>query len=98
MAQFDIHRVGRGDLIIDCQSDLLSDFNTRFVVPLTLRQGGAPPASRLNPIFTVAGREYVMRTQFASTVERRLLGEVVASLDDHSFEIVGAIDMLIAGV
>ena len=98
MAQFDVHRLGRdGGLVIDCQSELLSAFSTRLVVPLTPRDG-IEPVARLNPIFTIHGEDYVMRTQFASTLERRALGEVVASLEERSFEIVGAIDMLISGI
>lgn len=99
MAQFDVHPLRRdGGLVIDCQSELLSNLTTRFVVPLTARQSGPEPAKRLNPIFKVGEQEYVMRTQFAATVPKRELGEAIVSLNARSFEIVGALDVLISGV
>lgn len=39
-----------------------------------------------------------MRTQFAATVPKRELGEAIVSLNARSFEIVGALDVLISGV
>ena len=37
MARFDVYRgTGGADLHHDCQSDLLRDLNTRFVVPMQL--------------------------------------------------------------
>lgn len=99
MAQFDVHWLTRGnELVVDCQSDLLDRLNTRFVVPLVGRREAPAPAARLNPMFAIRGQDYVMVTQFAAAVDRRQLGEVVLSLRDHSFEIVGAIDVLISGV
>lgn len=97
MAQYDIHRLGDG-LVIDCQADLLNYLNTRIVVPLIPRAEAPVPARRFNPIFIVHGVEHVMDTQYASAVERRQLGEVVASLADHAFEIIDAFDVLISGV
>ncbi len=97
MAQFDVHRLGNG-LVIDCQADLLDQLNSRFVVPLLLRNGAPPPAKRLNPVFKVAGKAYVMATQMASAVQRKELGEVIHSLADRSFEITSALDVLISGV
>src|SRR4051794_4443477 len=99
MAQFDVYRLNSGDgLVVDCQSDLLDHLNTRFVVPL-VQLGQAPsPARRLNPVFAIGGRDYVMVTQFAAAVERRELREVVISLRDRSFEVVGALDVLLSGV
>jgi hypothetical protein len=58
----------------------------------------AMPARRFNPVFAIGAADYVMRTQFIAAVESRLLGNVVGSLADHSFEITDAIDILISGV
>jgi toxin CcdB len=95
--QFDVHRLGEG-LVIDCQADLLDQLNSRFVVPLLPRDASPIPAHRLNPVFEVAGGEYVMATQMAAAVQRRDLGEIVHSLADRSFEITAALDVLISGV
>jgi toxin CcdB len=97
VAQFDIHRLG-GGFAIDCQSDLLDQIDSRFVVPL-VPLGDAPKvAQRLNPVFTVDGQEHVMLTQAAAAVRRRDLGAVVGSLAERSFEITGALDVLVSGV
>ena len=92
-----MHRLGNG-LVIDCQSDLLSHLNTRFVVPLIPRNHAPKPARRFNPVFAIDGADQVMDTQFASAVERRELGAIVVSLADRSFEITDALDVLISGV
>jgi len=97
MAQFDVHRLGDA-LVLDCQSDLLSHIGSRLVVPL-VRQTEAPtPANRLNPIFGIDGANYVMMTESAGAIQTRQLGPVIASLADRSFDITGALDVLISGV
>ena len=97
MAQFDVHRWDDG-LVIDCQADLISQIDSRFVVPLVPRANAPKVAQRLNPIFEIEGNDYVMLTQLGSAVMRRHLGAVVASLSQRSFEITSAIDVLISGV
>lgn len=97
MAQFDVHDLA-GTLVIDCQSDLLARLESRLVVPLVPRSDAPQIAQRLNPVFEIGGQEFVMLTQAASAVRRRELGEVVLSLSPQSFEITGAIDVLISGV
>jgi toxin CcdB len=98
MAKYDVfaRRSGAGYLL-DCQADLLSRLNTRFVVPL-LPAGEAPkPAARLNPVFELEGKSCVMVTQFAAAVPAAELGERVASLRDRDTAILNALDMLISG-
>lgn len=97
MAQFDVHRLGEG-LVIDCQSDLLSHIASRFVVPLVHVANAPRAAPRLNPVFVVEGEEFVMVTESAAAVRSRQLGPIVASLAERSFEITGALDVLISGV
>ncbi len=97
MSQFDVHRLGNG-LVIDCQSDLLAHLNTRVVVPLIRLDQAPTPARRLNPVFSIDSVDHVMDTQFAGAVERRLLGAVVSSLADRSFEVIDAFDVLLSGV
>ena len=97
MAQFHVHQLSGGRLAIDCQADLLGHLASRFVVPLVALDK-AMPAKRLNPVFSIQGRDYVMLTEAAAAVSVRELGEVVASLADRSFEITGALDVLIGGV
>ena len=97
MAQFDVHRLSRGRLVVDCQSGLLDYLASRFVVPL-VPLDKAVPAKRLNPVFSIQGRDYVMLTEAAAAVPVRELGEIIGSLSDRSFEMTGAVDVLISGV
>ncbi len=97
MAQFDVYWLGE-ELIVDCQSDLLSELNSRVVVPLIPSLRAPKRAGRFNPVFTIDGDDLVMTTQFIGAVDRGQLGKAVASLADHSYEITGAIDVLTGGV
>ncbi len=97
MAQFEVYRLGSA-LVVDCQSDLLSQIDSRFVAPLVPRSDAPPAVSGLNPVLKIRGEDYVMLTQSAGAVRRRELGEVIASLAERSFEITNAIDVLVSGV
>ena len=99
MARFDVHANPDGPgYLLDCQADLLSHLTTRFVVPLLPLVLAPKPAARLNPVFPIGNAEHVMVTQFAAAVERRELGERVASLADAHEVIVAALDMLVTGI
>lgn len=98
MAKFDVYRQKQGGwLVLDCQADLLSDLNTRLVVPLLPIDQAPKPAIRLNPIFDVEGERLVMVTQFAASVPIRELGEIVQSLSPEQDAVSAALDMLIVG-
>ena len=98
MARHDVYRNTEGPgFLLDCQADLLSRLNTRFVVPL-LPPDEAPLASaRLNPSFLVEGEPVVMYTQFAASVPASQLAEPVQSLAEEHSAIMNALDMLITG-
>ncbi|SNS86389.1 CcdB family protein [Sphingopyxis indica] len=98
MAQFDVWRTRDGDLVIDCQSELLTHLNTRLVVPLLHADQFDVVAHRLNPLFTVEETSYVMYTQFAAAIPVSQLGEVVMSLNEEGLTITGALDVLLTGV
>ena len=95
LAQFDVYRV-RGDvLVIDCQSDLLADLPTRFVVPL--RPTDIVALKRLTPTFVIDGNALTMITPLARAIDVRDIEDTVATLDAEQFEIKTALDMLISG-
>jgi toxin CcdB len=97
MAQFDVNRSSDGSaLLLDCQSDLLDHFDTRFVAPLVPTQT-AEKLSRLHPVFKIDGKQHVMATQLASAMASADIGERVWSLAEHRYEIMNALDMLISG-
>ena len=99
MAQFDVHANPNGPgLLLDCQSDLLSDLETRLVIPLLPPEVAPKPCGRLNPAFDIRGERFVMVTQYGAALELRELGLKLASLADRHIEIVGALDVLITGV
>jgi toxin CcdB len=97
MAQFDVYRLAGGELALDVQTDLLSGFQTRVVVPL-VPPGDAPVAHpRLNPIFEIGGSRYMLVPQSLIALENRELGKTVASLDDRFDAIRSALDMIFLG-
>lgn len=97
MAQFDVYRTSSGELVVDCQSDFFSNYNSRVVVPLLIPDDALPAMKRLNPIFTIGDHKRVMMTEFATAMPTRALGEKVASLAEHDLTIKSALDMLISG-
>ncbi len=98
MARFDVYEnQGGNGYLLDVQSDLLNDLNTRIVVPLMPMSSAPEPAERLNPVFEVAGEEVVMITQFMAAVAERELREQVGGLHEQYQEISNALDMLFLG-
>ena len=98
MARFDVYRYrDRDGLVLDCQSNLLSDLSTRFVVPLMPRDAAPIPARRLNPALVIDGRDWVMVTQFAAAIPVRKLGPLLMSLASEDMAITNAVDMLVSG-
>jgi toxin CcdB len=95
MAKFDVYEDGEGEYWLDCQSNLLSALNSRLVVPLRSSDVHDGSDRRLNPRFTLFGREQVMLTHFAAAVPARLLRHPVASLVSAEYEIGRALDVLI---
>ena len=99
MPQFAVHQLrNRPGLVLDCQTDLLTDIETRFVVPLVAREQAPAPVRQLNPVFAIEGAEYVMLTQSAAAVRRSELGDEVASLAGYRHQIIEALDFLLTGV
>ncbi len=97
MARFDVYAGSRGrGYLLNCQTDLLSDLETRVVVPLLLASG-VPRATRLNPVFNVGADQVVMSTQLMFAIPRERLGSPIASLTEHHTAIMNALDMLLTG-
>jgi len=94
MAQFDVHRLAGGGLVIDCQADDLATIGTRFVIPLAKPGESAPTTPRLHPQFDVSGETWVLMTEFAAAIRTSQLGDKIASLAEERFRILGAIDVL----
>ena len=98
MARFDVNPNPSGDgYLLNVQSDLLSDLNTRLVVPLMSRSFAPKPAKRLNPTFELNSETFVMMTQFMAAVPTGILKNSAGNLDSEFEKITAAIDMIMQG-
>jgi toxin CcdB len=99
MAQFDFYQPVQGGAIwLDCQTELMDEFATRFVVPLIPVESALKPARHLNPVFEISGANYVMATHLAGAVLVSELPKRAGSLAEHRYEILNALDFLLTGV
>lgn len=107
MAQFDVYRnSGKYSrivpFVVDVQSDILSNFDTRVVIPLQsaefIRSENIDIISELNPLLTVCDTEVILATQQMAAVHNRELGKKVDSLDANRLEIISALDVLTGGI
>jgi len=84
---------------VDVQNSLLSDLNTRLVIPF------AKPSSlnnaeveRLCPLIPINGRNYVLLSHQLTSVPISALSKEEVSIESFRYEILDAIDMLITGI
>lgn len=84
--------------LLDVQADLLSELETRAVVPLVPVALFSRRARGLHPEFSVLGERVVMATHLIAAIRQRDLGKQVASVRDQRSMIVAAIDVLLSGV
>lgn len=84
---------------VDVQNSLLSDLNTRLVIPF------AKPSSlnnaeveRLCPLIPINGRNYVLLSHQLTSVPISALSKEEVSIEPYRYEILDAIDMLITGI
>ncbi|SLN76311.1 CcdB family protein [Ruegeria meonggei] len=98
MPKYDVFPNPSGDgFLLDVQTDLLSDLNTRVVVPLLPKTKAPKPATRLNPVFEINGEHVVMATHFLAAVPVGILKSQVCDLKDEFEQITVAVDMLMQG-
>jgi len=84
MPKYDVYSNPSGDgFLLDIQTDLFSDLNTRVVVPLLPKLKAPKPATRLNPVFGINGELVVMATQFLATMPVGILKSQVGDLKDE---------------
>ena len=98
MARFDVYAFSdRAGLLLDVQADLLDELNSRIVVPLLELSDAPKPAKRLNPLFEIEGKPYVMATQFLASISRTQLKKPKLNLSNYSDKITDALDMVFQG-
>jgi toxin CcdB len=84
--------------LVDVQSDLLEQLQTRVVIPLTRTAGLAKkPLIQLTPALTFDGESYVLMTPQLAGVARAELGAPAGSLGGERNAIIAAMDFLLTG-
>lgn len=99
MARYDVYRDPRGseNLLVCIQADLFDQFETRMAIPLLPESPGVVPLKKLNPVFTIEERRYVLHTQLMLSVPVSALRVRVADVEAHRDEITAALDFLFSG-
>lgn len=84
---------------VDVQNVLLSDLNSRLVIPLISHDSlGQTDTKRLCPVIQLDGGDFVLLTHQMTSVPKSILKTEVTSLEEFRYEILAAIDMLITGI
>lgn len=101
MARFDVYRFASkaAPLVLDVQSDILSDLKSRVVVPLApASEAGKEELPRLKPRIGVEGKDYILMTTDIAALPVGRLGEHVANVEaEFRDEITKALDFLFFG-
>jgi toxin CcdB len=104
MAQFTVYRNKNArtrttfPLLVDIQSNLLDDLQTRVVIPLSKSTHLTnKPLAQLTPILKFEGESYVLMTPELAGIARSDLGPPAGSLAEHRDVILGATDFLLTG-
>ena len=84
--------------LLDVQSDIIDELNTRLVIPLfLLDEVNGRPARRLTPVLNVDGEDFLVMTHEMASVHQSQLGEEVVSVREHRQAIKNALDFLLDG-
>ena len=98
MAKYDVFVNPNGDgYLLEVQTDLLDELKTRVVVPLIPYSSDIKTLRRLNPVFTIGGKQYFMFTHLIATVPAAPLAEPRANLAGSDDQIDAALEMLFQG-
>ncbi len=105
MAQFTLYKNEESSsnktypYFIDVQNALLSDLNSRLVIPLSAHEAlNNTDAKCLCPVIHLDEGNFVLLTHQMTSVPKSILKAEVASLENFRYEILAAIDMLISGI
>ncbi len=97
--RFDVFRDPRGtdNLLLIVQADDFDGLDTRLAIPLLPEHPRRRPITKLNPVFEIAGRGYVLYTQHMLAVPKQALKDRVANMWDRRDDITTAVDFLLQG-
>jgi toxin CcdB len=105
MPQLTVHRnrnpqsLAAVPFLLDVQHDLLSDLETRVVIPLrpvSAMQG--KPLKRLMPVLEIEGERFILLTPQMAGIPKSELGTPVTRVEHYRSEIIAAIDFLLTGL
>lgn len=98
MARYDVFPNPDGPgFALDVQTDLLEGFDTRLVAPLVEKTPKLTLIPRLNPVFEIDGKPYVMATHLLLALPQSLLRNRKANFADRHDDIIAALDMIVHG-
>jgi toxin CcdB len=100
LARFDLYRVDRWHvpLMVDVQSELLGEIDSRVVVPLRpVTKTIEVTLPRLKPILHIGDQDYILVTTDLGAQPKRWLGQPIGNIAKHRDEIVAALDFLFQG-
>ena len=104
MAQFDVYRnpnsAGRSAVpyLVALQSDMLDQLPSRWVAPLKPSKNIAHRIEGLMPEVKVEGKKFTVFMYESAAIPAKTLGNRIASLESHRFELIRAVDILISGI
>lgn len=82
--------------LLDIQSDIIDDLNTRLAIPLYPLTGlRSQPSRRLNPLLEINGTPYLLLTHAMASVRKAQPGAEVCSVEQYRYQIKSAIDFLL---
>jgi toxin CcdB len=85
--------------LIDVQSELLGNLETRLVIPLVKAEElGRHQIKNLNPRIRVNEDEFFAMTQQMAAISKAILGKVIDKVQFSRTEILNSIDFLITGI
>ena len=87
-------------LLLNVQSDLISETGTRVIVPMVLATRGRHPSpiSSLAPVMDVNGKPYVLVVPLLAATDIADLGTLEADFSQQRPAIMAALDLLISGI
>ena len=97
MGRYSVYRLRSGELVVDCQADLLAHLQTRIVAPLVPADDVPRPMKRLNPSFLVDGASLLLATHLVGAIHVDDIVEEVTSLTARDNDIANALDFLMIG-
>lgn len=83
MARFDVYRFPSKStpLVVDVQSDILGDLNSRVVIPLApVTKSAGEELPRLKPRIAVGGKSYILMTTDMAALPKNRLGTFVTNI------------------